>query len=173
MSSGPSTFILEILEDVGIAFLSSQDLGDIPVENVDQGVRVEGDDSPLPAVTVICNSADHSAPYSGQWLCSLTVEVRSNADDILKPGQVLLPGGLVSRDIESRDEHHARVRKVFGFFLTSTIKNDLNAAALAAEIDFTTQLVVARRVAKGVIGRSWIATLELDVDCCGSVIDLS
>lgn len=119
----------------------------IPATSILEGV----DNDAIPNPRIICRSNEANntdAPFSGNWIGRLEIEVRSNADD------------------SSSEEHFERAGEVFDTFFMDTTRADLSSAIP----EFTAFQIVPVRQTWQKEDRSWVSVMILEIACCGSVI---
>lgn len=150
-------YICRKVERAGQAYLRSQAGGfpptiqDVPVENIVPGTtKLE---RRLPAIFVECPGAvaSEDVPFTGNWLATARVTIRSQADD----------------DDDDGDHHGERAGQVFNLFFTPTVIRDLSDSLG----DFTAFSIVPRAQGWGVVDRSWESWMELEIECCGSDVE--
>ncbi len=151
MSEVPPTPNNNITQKVQLAisnWLKGQDIGNIPQENIFKGI--ERSERKLPCIVAECQTADHSAPYSGSWRAHGMIKIRSRAEDQI-----------------NEDAHLERAGNVLNLFMTTTIITDLTGAL----DDFTCfQFVVTKQSYIIADGQSWVSFIEFEMECCGSRI---
>ena len=103
-----------------------------------------------PGVIVACQSATADVPFSGNWRASVSVVVRSNADD------------------ESEDVHRERAAEVFAVLFAE--KGSVITALTAGTTNFTAFALYPRNQRTSISGRCWESILDFDLECCGSTI---
>lgn len=107
---------------------------------------------PTPRAVFNCDSAEPDGPADDfVFACQLEVQVVSQCDD------------------KTKDEHHDLASEVFSQFAIGRDNtcNEINAAALAAGIQFFCQDILPAQQAKTIQDRKWISSAFYRVICSG------
>lgn len=160
-----SNVIDPIVEDALVAYIKSQAPALIPVANVFSGLSAGANSEdpldqdqqkhsdPLPNVIVQCDASESEASRKGNWIARPVIRIQTSAFD------------------NTKAEHVAKAAEITGYFFTGIrLANDISAAAQAADIDFTTFLVIPMPSTTSREGRRWISSFELEMRVCGSVV---
>lgn len=135
------------VEAATVAFLQAQTLANFLPAQIVGGLNPE--DRALPHVECICTDAAPEKEDEGNWIATLTINIRTNIDDTPTIAQ-----------------HRAQAGEVFSYFNTFTLADDLTAALA----DFTCWKKHDGPAGYTIVGRSWVSHLTLTLDCCGSDI---
>jgi len=143
--------ITQLVELAAANFVKLQELSFLTDEESQIGTGISPDETLLPQVTCSCQRAIAAVPFEGNWSATLRVELQSNASDT------------------SLTDHHANAGELFSRFMSSTLNQDLTNALDG----FTAQFVLPTEQGWEPKDDSWISFLILQVECCGSDIDIS
>lgn len=115
--------------------------------------------APLKLKRVVCHCARAVADtqFEGNWNGTLRIEIHSDVDEAKANG--------------GSEDHHQRAGEIFSKFMTATLPADLSNALA----DFTVQIATPTEQGWGidVEARAWFSYLQIEVNCCGSDIDMS
>ena len=102
----------------------------------------------LPCVECVCQSSQFDAPPSGSHIAQATIMVRANADDTTDAAFA------------------AQVKAVWDALLMSDLANSLSSATA----DFHCDGVAWQSQSWQIVGRSWVAEMNIEVHCAGQSI---
>jgi hypothetical protein len=141
--------ICYLLQKAARLFLTTETLSFVDGPHIFQGLSALTVSNPR--VVCQCIKAIADTQFEGNWLGTLRIYLYANADDT------------------AEDTFHAYAGELFAKFMTGTAETNLSAAL----DNFTAQFVLPLEQGWGIQDRTWFSYLDLQVNCCGSDIDIS